>query len=213
MTKKCIKYNISPTIAKSEQPLALLPYVRYQFKVEKSFNTKKIEKGPIGGGYISINLRNPEETSDYSNIEIKARSSPFYELVVSYFFDGFQFHERSREEKIDIQSDQSEFEDPEDQVENYEMAQALVVSEIQDHCLNDIPAWAIFTDYFLSHEHRRYTENGFRKYIYAGTSTTKRKTLDRLFALKSNKLMGRAMFNEVHDFLVLGDPKKEDAEG
>ena len=174
------------------------------------FSTKKTEKGPIGGGYISINLRNPEETSDYSNIEIAARALPFYELVVSYFFDGFQFHERSRKEKIDIQSDQSDWED---HIENFEMAQALVVSEIQDHCLNDIPAWAIFTDRYLSHEHRQYTVNGFTKFINAETSTTKRKTLDRLFALKSNKLMGRSMFNEEHDFLVLGDPKKEDAEG
>ena len=103
---------------------------------------------------------------------------------------------RTEEIKVEKQFDNPE---DEDYIPNFEMRQALMISEVQNHFSTGMPARGFFGKY--------YRDPKMDVHVSCPTHTQvfKRITLDRIFARRSKKLMGRTMFDEKFNYLVLGN--------
>ena len=140
-----------------------------------------------------MTLVNPEESTDYSNVEVRAETY-FYVLKLKYFFDGFAFYENLRTVDIKVEK---QFDNPEDEdyIPNFEMRQALMISEVQNHFSTGMPARGFFGKY--------YRDPKMDVHVSCPHPGFKRITLDEFRV--GQKTDGSNMFDEKFNYLVLGN--------
>lgn len=184
---------------------------RYWFTSKKILEKADIRPPAVSGwsrsGYdlngceVVVNLHNPSESETNSNIKINMHAGDFYELNLELFFNGFEFIEQNKNEIINV-SQQEEKPGEEYYIENWEMRQALVVSEIQNFIQNKGFIPPMFEQYFQTAA-RRYSNEV--KETREQTETFGRVALDRLLFTSKERAFGRLMYGEEYNFLVLGN--------